>query len=168
MKYTYDAEMYGDPNPERGELGKDGVRVCKDTDAFSAELSDVSEAWLKNDTGEYYAKIRRKNDGHYLASVDFNGKRSQARTFGTAAEAAEWAAGTVDGQTQARQDAEMDRHKSEKKKGPTPTQKLFGQFDPEAEAQRQKENRAAEAATQTLRQKTKQPEHIRSGCLESG
>lgn len=120
-----------------------------------ADLLEVGEGKVKNDTGEYRMTIRRKNDGHYLASVDFNGKRSQARTFGTAAEAAEWAAGTVDGQTRARQDAEMDRHKSEKKKGPTLTQQLFGQFDPEAEAKRQKENRAAEAATQTLRSRVK-------------
>ena len=125
------------------------------TEEAKQDLLEVGEGKVKNDTGEYRMTIRRKNDGHYLASVDFNGKRSQARTFGTAAEAAEWAAGTVDGQTRARQDAEMDRHKSEKKKGPTLTQQLFGQFDPEAEARRQKENRAAEAATQTLRSRVR-------------
>ena len=55
-----------------------------------ADLLEVGEGTVKNDTGEYRMTIRRKNDGHYLAAVDFNGKRSQARTFGTAAEAAKW------------------------------------------------------------------------------
>ena len=142
--------MY-DEHPERGSIGKDGLRTCRDADAFRDELNEIGGARLKNDTGEYKAEVRRKKDGHYLCTIDRNGKRDVARTFGSAEEAAEWAAGYVDAQSRAREDAELDRHRSEKKPEPTITEQLFGQTNPRQEAKRRKSNSAADAATQTLR-----------------
>ncbi len=141
---------------DRGEAArKDSgeLETRENTEEAKKDLLEVGEGKVKNNTGEYRMTIRRKRDGHYLASVDRDGRRINAKTFATAAEAAEWAAGSVDGQTQALTDAALDRHKSEKKKGPGITEALFGQVDPEKEARRQKENKAADAATQTLRER---------------
>ena len=43
--------MY-DEHPERGPIGKDGLRTCRDADAFRDELNEIGGARLKNDTGK--------------------------------------------------------------------------------------------------------------------
>lgn len=145
-----DSQKTGDKHPERGEIGSDGLRVCKDTDALEAELNDAGAARFNNDTGEYKARIRQKSEGGVLLTVDRDGKRAESKTFGTAGEAAAYAASFIDGQTRARTDAELDNEKS----APVPKQEpieaaMTGQV--QDEARRQKQNKAAEASTQSLR-----------------
>ena len=147
---TYDVNTYGDPHPERGEMGSDGVRICKDTDALEAELTDFYAGKIRNDTGEYFARIRSKKEGGYLLTVNRDGKRDISRTFGNPGEAAAFAASYIDGQTQARTDAELDQEKS----APVPKQTaaeaaMTGTV--QDEAARQKKNKAAELGTQALR-----------------
>lgn len=143
-------EADADMHPERGPIGKDGIRTVEIKDLVD-ELLEAGDARVVNDTGDYHLKVRPKKDGHALASVDRNGKRDISRTFANAEEAAHWLSGYVDKQTEARNDAELDRHKSEKERAPTITEQLFGQVDPKKEAQRKLKNSAAEAATQTLK-----------------
>ena len=132
------------------------ARESADPEEVKENLLAFGTARMTNDTGEYKLTLREKyKAGRFLATVERDGKRLQAKTFASEREAAEWAVGVVEGQTRARTDAELDRHKSERKAGPTFTQQLFGDFDPEAEAIRQKENKAADAATQTLRERVR-------------
>ena len=149
---TYDVDKYGDPHPERGEMGDDGVRICKDSDALEAELADFYAGKSRNDTGEYMARIRRKNEGGYLLTINRDGKRDLSRTFGSPGEAAAFAGSYIDGQTQARTDEELDQNKS----APTPQQTaaeaaMTGTI--QDEAARQKKNKAAELGTQALRER---------------
>ena len=149
---TYDVDKYGDPHPERGEMGDDGVRICKDSDALEAELTDFYAGKIRNDTGEYMARIRRKNEGGYLLTINRDGKRDLSRTFGTPGEAAAFAGSYIDGQTQARTDEELDQNRS----APTPQQTaaeaaMTGTI--QDEAARQKKNKAAELGTQALRER---------------
>jgi len=146
-----------DPHPERGEIGKDGVRVCRDTEALEAELNDIGGAKLRDETGEYMARIRRKNDGGYLASVDRDGKRDISRSFGSYKDAAAFAAQYVQGQINAREDAELDRERSAPIRQQGALEALFtGKVQDEAE--RLKKNKAAEAATQTLKERIRRRE----------
>jgi len=146
----YDAERYGDPNPERGQMGSDGVRTCNTTEDLEAELMDVGEAKYRNDTGEYAARIRAKSDSGYLLTINRDGKRDTSRSFGNMGEAAAYAASYIEGQTQARTDAELDAEKSAPVRRQEPIEALTtGQV--QDEAKRQKQNKAAEASTQSLR-----------------
>lgn len=144
--------MVADDHPERGELYKNGVRICKDTEALEAELNEIGEAKLRNDTGEYRARLRRKNEGGVLLTVDRDGKRDLSRTFGNAEEAAAFARAYIDGQTRARTDAELDENKSEKIPQQTLTEELFS-GEEQDETARLKKNKAAEASTQALRER---------------
>ena len=72
----YDLDKYGDPHPERGEMGRDGLRTCRDTGALEDELNDFRAAKLKNDSGEYFARIRNKSEGGVLLTIDLDGKRA--------------------------------------------------------------------------------------------
>ena len=149
---TYDVEKYGDTHPERGEVGRDGVRMCNTTADLEAELNEIGGARIRNETGEYFARIRRKNDNGFLLTINRNGKRDTSRSFGNIREASAYAASYIEGQTQARTDAELDNEKS----APVPRQELIealttGQV--QDEAKRQKQNKAAEASTQSLRDK---------------
>jgi len=146
----YDAERYGDPNPERGQMGSDGVRTCNTTEDLEAELLDVGEAKYRNETGEYAARIRAKSDSGYLLTINRDGKRDTSRSFGNMGEAAAYAASYIEGQTQARTDAELDNEKSAPVRKQEPIEALTtGQV--QDEAKRQKQNKAAEASTQSLR-----------------
>ena len=147
---TYDVEKYGDTHPERGEVGRDGVRMCNTTADLEAELNEIGGARIRNDTGEYFARIRRKNDNGYLLTINRDGKRDTSRSFADYKEASAYAASYIEGQTQARTDAELDNEKS----APVPRQEPIeamttGQV--QDEAKRQKKNKAAEASTQSLR-----------------
>lgn len=143
-----------DSHPERGEIGKDGVRVCRDTEALEAEINEIGGAKLKNDTGEYFARVRGKTDGGVLLTIDRDGKRDISKTFATAEEASAWAASYIDGQTNARTDAELDQNKSEKIPQQTMTEALFS-GEQQDEYERQKKNKAAEMGTQALRERMK-------------
>jgi len=147
---AYDAERYGDPHPERGQMGSDGVRVCNTSEDLEAELNDIGEARIRNDTGEYTARIRAKTDSGYLLTINRDGKRDTSRSFGNMGEAAAYAASYIEGQTQARTDAELDAEKSAPVRRQEPIEALTtGQV--QDEAKRQKQNKAAEASTQSLR-----------------
>lgn len=115
-----------------------------------AELLEVGEATVRNDTGTYILKVRKKGD-KYQAQVFRNGVLDKSRTFDTPQEAAEFAAGWVDGRTRGTTDAELDEERSEQQEKPGPhwpTGKEYGE-----EIVRQKKNKAADAATQTLRER---------------
>ena len=147
---TYDVEKYGDTHPERGEVGRDGVRMCNTIEDLEAELNEVGGAKIRNDTGEYFARIRRKNDNGYLLTINRDGKRDISRSFGNFEEASAYAASYIEGQTQARTDAELDNEKST----PVPRQEPIEATvtgNVQDEAKRQKQNKAAEASTQSLR-----------------
>jgi|GEM_PF-6034387 len=140
-----------DTHPERGPLDeKTGVRTVKAED-LTAELEDIGVARVENDTGDYRCEIKKKKDGRLLATVDRNGKRDISKSFKDFREAAHWLSGYVTAQTEARADAELDRHKSEKKRPAGITEALLGQTDPQKEADKRLYNSAAEAATKTLR-----------------
>ena len=147
---TYDVEKYGDTHPERGEVGRDGVRMCNTTADLEAELNEIGGARIRNDTGEYFARIRRKNDNGYLLTINRDGKRDTSRSFADYKEASAYAASYIEGQTQARTDAELDNEKS----APVPRQEPIEAAvtgNVQDEAKRQKQNKAAEASTQSLR-----------------
>ena len=147
---TYDVEKYGDTHPERGEVGRDGVRMCNTTADLEAELNEIGGARIRNDTGEYFARIRRKNDNGYLLTINRDGKRDTSRSFSDYKEASAYAASYIEGQTQARTDAELDAEKSAPVRRQEPIEALTtGQV--QDEAKRQKQNKAAEMSTQSLR-----------------
>ena len=141
-----------DKGRHRGPIGKDGIRTVKAEDA-AEELMDIGEARVKNDAGTFLLSVRRKSDTNYLARVDHNGKLAASKSFETAEEAAAYAQSWVEGRTQGQEDAELDLEKSEPKE---PQNALEQLLDPEAyqkEIARQKKNKAAQAATQTLRER---------------
>ena len=141
-----------DKGSERGPIGEDGIRTVKAEDA-AEELMDIGEARVKNDAGTFLLSVRRKSDTNYLARVDHNGKLAASKSFETAEEAAAYAQSWVEGRTQGQEDAELDLEKSEPKE---PQNALEQLLDPEAyqkEIARQKKNKAAQAATQTLRER---------------
>ena len=147
-------EGYPDSHPERGEIGKDGVRVCKDTEALEAEINEIGKAKLRNDTGEYFARVRSKADGGVLLTIDHDGKRQESRRFDNAEQAAAYARDYINGQTNARTDAELDQNKSEKIPQQTMTEALFS-GERQNEYERIKKNKAAEMSTQALRERMK-------------
>jgi len=140
---TSSAEQSSAPSPQgEGEAQGEG-------DAM-AELMEVGETAVENDTGKYTLQIRKKGEG-YQARISRDGRLDRVQTFETPQEAAEYALSYVDGQTQARTDAELDAERSEQRERPGPhwpTGREYGE-----EIIRQKENKAAEAATQTLRER---------------
>ncbi len=115
-----------------------------------AELMEVGEATVENDSGKYTLQVRRKGEG-YQARISRDGRLDRVQTFETPQEAAEYALSYVDGQTQARTDAELDNERSEQRERPGPHWPTGREFS--EEIIRQKENKAAEAATQTLRER---------------
>lgn len=150
----YDLDKYGDPHPERGEMGRDGLRTCKDTGALEDELNDFRAAKLKNDSGEYFARIRNKSEGGVLLTIDLDGKRLDSTTHGSIGEAAAYARQFIDGAARGFEDAELDRNKSPQTPQQTLAEAMFtGKAQDEFE--RQKKNKAAEASTQTLRERIK-------------
>ena len=89
-----------------------------------------------------------------LLTIDRDGKRDTSRPFGNIGEASAWAASYIDGQTNARTDAELDQNKSEKIPQQTMTEALFS-GEQQDEYERQKKNKAAEMSTQAPRERMK-------------
>lgn len=150
-EYDYDGELAWIKRAEQllAEQQKKGPKITEMENA-RAELLEVGEATVRNDTGTYIMKVRKKGD-KYQAQVFKNGKLDKSRTFNTALEASDYAIGWVQGRTNGITDAELDAERSEQQEKPGPhwpTGKEYGE-----EIVRQKKNKAADAATQTLRER---------------
>ena len=133
----------------------EGAPSAENMDAARADLLDVGEATVRNDTGTYIMKVRKKGD-RYQAQIFKNGKLDKSQSFPSAQEAADYAVDWVKGRTEGQTDAELDNERSEQREKPGPhwpTGKEYGE-----EIVRQKQNKAADAATQTLRERIRRAE----------
>lgn len=123
---------------------------AEEMEAARAELLEVGEATVRNETGTYIMKVRLKGD-RYQSQIFRNGVLDKSQTFPSTEEAADYAVDWVNGRTNGQIDAELDNERSEQKEKPGPhwpTGKEYGE-----EIVRQKQNKAADAATQTLRER---------------
>ena len=139
---TSSAEQSSAPSPQ-GE--------GSEMEAARAELLENGKATMENDTGTYTIELQEKAGNDIRARIRRDGKLDRVQSFENREEAAEYALSYVDGQTKARTDAELDRERSEQREKPGPhwpTGKEYGE-----EIVRQKQNKAADAATQTLRER---------------